>query len=246
MNAVRLVAAVMSSPYPIASSPDPIQMTSLPVAMLLMSASTLGFWSMEVQRLHRELTKLATTDELTGMLNRRAFLAQCERYLARHTRSRESFSLVLFDLDHFKGINDTYGHPVGDEVLRQAVRVLEVAVRPGDVVGRFGGEEFAVLLSATGSGHAAAAAERALSAMAAAPLAAGDYRIPVTCSAGVASWPLHGGDLPALVQAADAALYAAKAAGRNCVRITEALGKSADPPKVVDGGRAATHATLAR
>jgi len=216
---LRIPAVILSPPHLAAAAPDPIQGITLPITMLLLSAATLGFWSMEVQRLHGELMKLATTDEMTGALNRREFLAQCDRHFARHARSGEPLSLVLFDLDHFKRVNDTYGHPAGDEVLRQAVRVLELAVRPGDVVGRFGGEEFALLLPGATANQAAEIAERARETMAAAAFPVGDYRIPVTSSAGVASLPTHGGDLSALIHAADAALYAAKASGRNCVEL---------------------------
>ena len=218
---VRLVAAAVSLSHPASDTPDLIQAMTLPVGTLLLSAATLGFWSMEVQRLHRELTKLATTDELTGALNRRALVAQFERYLARHSRCGEPVSLVLFDLDHFKRINDTYGHPAGDEVLRQAVQVLEMAVRPGDTIGRFGGEEFAVLIPAAGPSTAREIAERARAALAAAPLCVGDRLIWITSSVGLASFPVHGETVAELIRSADAALYAAKAAGRNCVRLPE-------------------------
>lgn len=217
----RMVAVAVTLVNPTSDAPDLIQAITLPVGTLLLSAATLGFWSMEVQRLHRELLKLATTDELTGTLNRRAFVAQFERHLGRHSRSGEPLSLVLFDLDHFKRVNDTYGHPAGDEVLRHAVQVLELALRPGDTVGRFGGEEFAVVVSSSGPFTAREIAERARVALAGAPVCLDGRLIWVTSSVGIASFPVHGETVGELIQAADSALYLAKAAGRNCVRLAE-------------------------
>jgi len=163
-----------------------------------------------------QLNRLATRDGLTGLLNRREF----DRLLADETERAWRFgrplALVLFDLDHFKHVNDTHGHPAGDAVLREAAAHLAAGQRSVDRLARFGGEEFALLLVETAAPAALEAAQRLVAAMRAAPFAlpAGPA-LPVTASAGVAALPAHAADAAGLVRAADAALYAAKRAGRD-------------------------------
>ncbi len=164
------------------------------------------------------LRQLATVDPLTGLLNRREFDRILQDEHERAVRFAQPLGLLLLDLDHFKQVNDTHGHPVGDHVLQTLAQRIAGNVRTVDRVARYGGEEFAVVLVQGASGFAKETAERIRAAVAAEPIATSDGRsVSMTVSIGVAA--LGGpGDTPAgLVAAADKALYAAKAAGRNQV-----------------------------
>jgi diguanylate cyclase (GGDEF)-like protein len=164
------------------------------------------------------LAELATRDGLTGLLNRREFLRLLREELERSRRYGRSCTLLLLDIDRFKTVNDTWGHPAGDAVIRAvAGRVLN-EMRPTDRAARYGGEEFTVLLPETGVQGAMIAAERIRGAMAATPVAiSSDQAVPVTVSIGVAAYPAGGADEQALVLSADKALYAAKQGGRGRV-----------------------------
>jgi diguanylate cyclase (GGDEF)-like protein/PAS domain S-box-containing protein len=153
---------------------------------------------------------LAATDELTGVASRRAFLTVLDQHLA----SGEQLAVALFDIDHFKLVNDRYGHPVGDEVLRRIAALAESCIRDRDLVGRLGGEEFAVLMPRASLDQAVAVGERLRRACEEAEHLHG---IRVTVSLGVAAG--QDGDASALLREADAALYRAKFEGRNCLRL---------------------------
>jgi len=161
------------------------------------------------------LRRLATRDELTGLLNRREF----ERILAEETeralRFGHSLGLVMVDLDHFKSVNDTYGHPAGDAVLREVAGRLAVAVHSVDRIVRLGGEEFTLLLVQTDGDGALAVARKVCEAVAGKPVTVGDRVLPITVSAGAAALPADAATSADLVAAADRALYAAKSRGRN-------------------------------
>ncbi len=161
------------------------------------------------------LRKISSCDHLTGIANRRVFFEAAELELSRRKRSPRDVSLILFDVDHFKRVNDTYGHPTGDLVLRHFAGLLTSAFREVDVVARVGGEEFAVLLPSTGATAAIAAAERLRHLVESQPLVANDLRISYTVSGGVATTEDDLADLDALIKRADQSLYAAKAGGRN-------------------------------
>jgi diguanylate cyclase (GGDEF)-like protein len=167
-----------------------------------------------------ELRAIAKSDHLTGALTRRGFLAEADAARALFERHRRPRTLVMLDIDHFKAVNDGYGHPAGDAVLRTVVAACRGALREEDVLGRIGGEEFAMLLAETGPAEAMAAAERfrALVERVEIPL---DPPLRVTASFGVA--PLAPGFVTseAWLAEADAALYAAKRAGRNCCRLAQ-------------------------
>lgn len=168
-----------------------------------------------------ELRTLATTDELTGALSRRAFREEATRAIALALRHGHDVSLVCFDLDHFKKINDTHGHPMGDLVLRESVATVMETLRQSDLLGRMGGEEFAILLPHTGLATAMTVAEKVRAAIAALPIIGTNGKIPVSASFGVATLGLGAGDIDEMLKRADIALYAAKGGGRNrCVEWT--------------------------
>ena len=148
------------------------------------------------------------TDPLTGLANRRTM----DRWIEEWIRVRKPFAVILLDIDHFKRINDTYGHQVGDEVLRFTARIMADQLRKGDCCCRYGGEEFAVLLPETSAAEAEGIAERIRSKLEREVSPAGE---PVTVSCGVAAWPDDARTAHDLLEAADSALYEAKRAGRN-------------------------------
>ena len=158
------------------------------------------------------LADSARTDALTGLKNRRAFEETLAVELERAARRGDTVALVIGDLDHFKAINDDFGHPAGDDVLRRAAKAIDAAVRSVDVAFRIGGEEFAVIVPASDLASAHLLAERVREAVAE-TLSGGPRE--VTMSLGVASYPEHGPDAVSLIAQADAACYQAKARGRN-------------------------------
>lgn len=173
-----------------------------------------------LRQVNFRLAALSVTDPLTGLSNRRAFDDYLEQEWHRALRERSPLSLVLIDVDHFKRINDNYGHPAGDAVLRElAARLRTHFRRPADRVARFGGEEFAVILPSTAS--AEQQAERFCSRLAATPVAiSADQNIEVTVSAGVAVLVPQSDLTPRdFIKRADEELYRAKREGRNCVRV---------------------------
>jgi diguanylate cyclase (GGDEF)-like protein len=180
-------------------------------------SATLGLMWIEIQRLEGELKRLAAHDSLTGLLTRRAFLDQFERDVSRSRRSGEPFALALLDLDHFKQLNDGHGHPFGDEILRRTAQRLRSGVRTHDVLGRYGGEEFALLMPGLDKEAGVRAAERVRGYVEALELEHDDVWLRLTISAGVAAFPQDGADWESLLTAADVALYEAKASGRNRV-----------------------------
>jgi diguanylate cyclase (GGDEF)-like protein len=168
--------------------------------------------------LREVLRRQSTTDELTGLYNRRYFDETLRRELFRAERKRAALAVVMIDLDHFKHMNDTCGHEAGDVVLRAVGQCLRDGVRRSDVACRYGGEELVLVLPECDGAAAVRCAESIRAAIAALALRHGDVVLPaVTASFGVSVWPAHGEDASVLVQAADRALYAAKRDGRNRV-----------------------------
>jgi two-component system cell cycle response regulator len=161
------------------------------------------------------LRRLATRDQLTGLLNRREFDRILQEESERAARFGRPLALVLVDIDHFKRVNDTHGHPAGDEVLREVARRLGALMRSVDRVTRFGGEEFALVVMEMDRSTALETARRICEEMRRTPIMVGSVELAVTVSAGVAVLPGDADDGKALVAAADKALYAAKASGRN-------------------------------
>jgi diguanylate cyclase (GGDEF)-like protein len=174
------------------------------------------------------LRTVAHTDGLTGILNRGAFMEAAEASLDRSIRAGRPWSLITFDLDHFKAVNDGHGHAVGDEVLRCFAQVVRRTVRERDLIGRIGGEEFAAICPDTGAGTAQVIAERIRLAFSAACQFVGGRAVNATVSAGIASAG-PGQSLGDVMKASDDALYRAKAQGRNRVERADAD----DGPEVV-------------
>jgi diguanylate cyclase (GGDEF)-like protein len=162
--------------------------------------------------------QLAVRDGLTGLYNRRAFNELLVSAIANEDRREGGqLALVLLDLDHFKKLNDTFGHPAGDAALRSAARLLAQHLRKGDQAARFGGEEFVVIFPGANKDRGVHGAERLRLAVARHRLVFEGARIPLAASFGVAIWPADGKEPDDLLAAADRALYAAKQAGRNRV-----------------------------
>ena len=161
----------------------------------------------------------AFTDELTGALNRRGYFAAAQKLLAQHARKGEPVSVLMFDLDHFKSINDRFGHPVGDEVLKLFAAITSSTMRSSDIFARFGGEELVALVPCA-IGDAGIAAERVRSAFAGAAGMIAGCPVAATVSVGAAGAQVCA-DVVTLLGAADAALYRAKANGRNRVECME-------------------------
>lgn len=163
----------------------------------------------------------ATVDALTGLHNRRWMTTVFPRALQRCIKEGQPCSMLMADIDHFKAVNDVNGHGGGDAALRKVAELLSVNLRTHDLVVRYGGEEFCVLLPGSDLGPARAAAERIRQMLSATPVVNGDTEFSVTISMGVAAWA-PGMDADAMAASADGALYEAKRAGRNCVMVASA------------------------
>jgi diguanylate cyclase (GGDEF)-like protein len=173
--------------------------------------------AMDNAALFRQVQKLATRDSLSGLYNRRHFFDIGRTALAAERRPGTVAAAVMVDIDHFKAVNDTHGHPVGDEVIRAVADRLSAALGEGDVLCRYGGEEFAVLMTGITAEQAPAAARRLHAAVTADAVDTAAGRLPVTVSVGFAVHAGESEDLGGLLVRADASLYAAKRAGRNTV-----------------------------
>jgi diguanylate cyclase (GGDEF)-like protein len=185
--------------------------------MVTAVASTLGLLWIEVRMMEAELRRLANQDPLTGLPNRRATVERFKEETSRAARHRRDFGLLLFDVDRFKQVNDTYGHLVGDLALRQVSAVLGTEKREVDAVGRIGGEEFVVLLVEEELAGALVAANRLRERIAAATLSHQSLELSVSVSGGLAMYPTDGTDWDHLFAVADRRLYEAKSGGRNRV-----------------------------
>ena len=169
------------------------------------------------KRMESQLINMALFDSLTGALSRPAFMEQSDKELARSKRYHRPLSAMMIDIDHFKAINDNYGHAAGDHVLQIFVEAIQEVIRNTDFLGRVGGEEFALLLPDTSSKAAYHLAERVRERITKYPYMAGEMLIEVTASLGVAELQALDPDMKALLQRADDALYEAKQSGRNRV-----------------------------
>ncbi|MFL1527621.1 diguanylate cyclase [Pseudomonas sp. O230] len=175
----------------------------------------------QLQAVNAQLQQLSSTDRLTGLYNRGHWEESLKVAYARHQRHGNATSLVMFDIDHFKRVNDTYGHQAGDHVIEQVARLLREHVRDSDVAGRYGGEEFAVVLSDTDKVGARVFAERLRKSVEALEVLHDGHSIRFTISLGIADLSKPSVNHADLIAWADHALYASKHAGRNRVTVYE-------------------------
>jgi diguanylate cyclase (GGDEF)-like protein len=195
----------------------PLNPLSFFIGCMIQLCVTFGFLLMLNYRLITDLQKIASYDALTGALNRGRLEEEAIRLKARCIRSGETLAVMMIDIDHFKSINDLYGHPAGDEVLRRLAGIAQTSIRPDDYFARYGGEEFCILLRSTTENEAWELAERLRQTYAQVTLNIGEKSINITVSIGVADSTFIGLEFTSLVSAADQALYRAKQEGRNRV-----------------------------
>lgn len=215
LQVVRIVGTALSPPIQDFLAPGPIQVATFPLSMAFSIFLMLGCVGIELFWLNHDLVRLATRDSLTGALNRASFLAAGREELSRCERRGGAFSIVLFDVDHFKQINDQYGHAAGDAVLIELVRTLSRSLRGYDHLARMGGEEFAVLLPELDGAAAARVAERARQTLGGTAVEVNGETLRMRVSGGISSYPADGRTITELLNAADAVLYRAKEAGRD-------------------------------
>jgi len=209
-----------------AQAPENLMVLGLFLSFMVIILTSVGFLVLQKDRAEEEATKLAVTDPLTGTFNRRTFLDLAEKEIARARRSQAPLTLVMFDLDLFKSVNDRYGHLAGDYVLKRFVEVARLCLRQEDLLVRYGVEEFCLLLPDTDTEDAAALAERIRGATEYSLFVFNDGAtvkpLSVTVSGGVAKLDAKAGEeIDSLVARADEALYAAKAAGRNQIAVSQ-------------------------
>lgn len=184
-----------------------------------LGAFNLALAAFVVGRMVRRLRELSDTDQLTQLSNRRSMLRQIALEDARFRRTGRGYSILMFDLDHFKRINDTYGHPGGDVVLMEVAKVMREEIRSNDVAGRHGGEEFMLLMPETDPGQAHALGARIHRRIGDLSMELNGLRISVTASAGIATAATADADFYDVIKRADATLYRAKETGRNRVEV---------------------------
>jgi diguanylate cyclase (GGDEF)-like protein len=217
------VALFMHGTYMLFHADASDQHTSFMLALSLLAIPLaqvcicFGLILMVMWRYAERLRQLSTLDPLTGALNRAGLEIQGRRVAQRTLRGGRSLAVMMIDADHFKQINDTYGHPVGDEVLRHLARLLKTELRPHDLLARYGGEEFVLVLDGLNLQDALKVADRVRRRIEEELVGVEKISVRYTASLGVASSDDHGHDLIRLISAGDAAMYNAKRSGRNRV-----------------------------
>ncbi|MBB3168884.1 sensor domain-containing diguanylate cyclase [Simiduia aestuariiviva] len=197
------------------------------VSMTLYDVTDIASNKLALESANKELAILSRTDRLTGLFNRGYWQEQLESSWALHKRYNRLYSLVIFDIDHFKKVNDTYGHQAGDEVIKLVAELVQDCARDSDCVGRYGGEEFTVILPHTDAEGGRVFAERLRKIIEAQEVVHEEHTIKFTISLGVAEISPHFGSETGWLEAADQALYQCKHGGRNqtCIAPTP------EPPK---------------
>ncbi len=191
------------------------------VANLRLKRLALSSANQALRETNAELHQISITDGLTGLFNRKHIMELLSREKSRSQRSGSKWSILMLDIDYFKEINDTYGHPIGDKVLRRLAETLTSSVRQCDLVGRYGGEEFMVILPESTIADAARTAERIRANVGNLQFIEEQENFAITVSIGVAGYPDHGEDTEKMLSCADNALYMAKSGGRNRVVAAE-------------------------
>jgi diguanylate cyclase (GGDEF)-like protein len=218
---VRVLQLRMQWPLPLwleFGLPAALAYANLVLAFVL-AGQTLSF------RYERDVAhKLAERDPLTGVLNRRAILARLRSEFAKARQTGEPLSLLFLDLDHFKSVNDSYGHRAGDQCLRGVIEPIAGELRQGDALGRYGGEEFLILLPGAGAADAEVVAERIRRRVQEMSMIVSGMRIGLTVSLGVAAMDENVAIPDELIERADAALYRSKSGGRNLVSVAHETG----------------------
>lgn len=212
--------------------------TQLLIVLLLVLLATIAYWGWRVTSRHQSLRLLAEMDSLTGVCNRRHFLLQAEQCLELSARAGDPVALVMFDLDHFKQVNDTYGHVSGDWVLERVATECRALCRRVDLFGRLGGEEFAILLPGCDMDAAARVAEQCRARIAAVDTTPAGHVFPIAASFGVSGSALSGYVMSRLLSHADQALYRAKRGGRNRVCAYSGEQERVRPPQTPPAGMA--------
>lgn len=214
---IRSVAAVMNKGGAVSLADfNPLQAWLVVMLVFLSMMWNFGFLLMAIDRLRAEVADLAMLDDLTGAANRRRLLARLDEECARSHRTLQPFTLLVIDLDDFKGINDSHGHAAGDECLRLFTRAAQSRLRAGDLLARMGGDEFCIVLPSTTLREGATVARQVLEACRMQSLQWNGVTLPLSASIGVAQWrPEIGLQAARLMAAADHALYTAKQDGRN-------------------------------
>jgi diguanylate cyclase (GGDEF)-like protein len=191
--------------------------TAVPLVIAPLVAVSFLTMMRRLETAQQLIAELATTDMLTGIHNRRYFMIEAEKEFGKADRYHLPLSLILFDVDSFKLLNDTYGHSAGDDVLRVLSNACRKCLRASDVLARYGGEEFVILLPLTSGAAARGLAERIRRAVEEMPIYFGDVRLPVTISLGIADYQQNTSSFDEMLKEADMLLDAAKTNGRNRV-----------------------------
>jgi diguanylate cyclase (GGDEF)-like protein len=232
------IAMVDLLPFPFGALPtQPTWVAAFNLVIFLHAlVLTMLMVGLSKERLELDQRRKAQTDPLTGALNRRAFLSRGSRLLQRHQHDKTPLCLMFLDLDHFKSLNDRFGHSGGDDVLTAFVAIVHDNIRPTDFLFRFGGEEFCCLLPRTNTEQAHRVAERIRHRFESATVQVADVPVKATVSIGIASTDIFGYDFDTLIRRADMAVYSAKRAGRNRVAVASLHEAAAAGVAVASGG----------
>ncbi|MGH8647805.1 MAG: GGDEF domain-containing protein, partial [Burkholderiales bacterium] len=190
------------------------------IAPMLLVAYITSMLSADLRQAYSHVKQLSETDELTGVLNMRAFATIAERVAQQAGRYARPFSVLMIDSDSLKQVNDTLGHETGNRLLQQTVECIQGRLRQTDLVARYGGDEFVALLPETPCAGAAGVAERIRKSIETIVLASREPKMSATVSIGVACYPNHGVDFESVLEKADQAMYAGKSAGKNRVTVS--------------------------
>ena len=190
------------------------------IAPLLLVAYITTMLSADIRRALTQIKLLSETDELTGVYNKRAIDIMSERVSKQAARYARPFSVLMIDSDSLKTVNDSYGHEAGNRLLKLAVQCIQSQLREADILGRYGGDEFLVVLPETPCAGAAGVAARIRQSIESTPLSIREKTIQITASVGVAGYPEHGNDFETIMKKADQAMYASKNKGKNRVTVS--------------------------